>query len=188
MPLNMRNYTIHCKFISWFCRWYREKMRELRVRSQKAPKTRVTIFQVTSISGWPGPWEPTALQSPQASAPHRRIRRCWTHRRRRGPSDDSWALHSAPWVEMGMGGPLKKHFRETLFGKFGNHRFWGRPKIVEIGLQMGWKMNLRNQDVQFFFWKVCGKKCLILKLRIKWLWRWQFSFQDLVGDFAEEYS
>ena len=95
MPLNMRNYTIHCKFISWFCRWYREKMRELRVRSQKAPKkyTRpkpVFIFQVTSISGWPGPWEPTALQSPQASAQHRRIPRCWTHRRRRGPSDGSW--------------------------------------------------------------------------------------------------
>lgn len=26
------------------------------------------------------------------------------------------------------------------------------------------------------YWTVCGKKCLILKLRVQWLWRWQFLF------------
>ena len=48
-------------------------------------------------------------------------------------------------------------------------------------LQMGWKMDLRNQDVQFFFWKICRKTCLILKLRVQWLWRWHFFFKIWLG-------
>lgn len=40
-----------------------------------------------------------------------------------------------------------KHF----FGKFGKTPFLEARNFLEIRLQMGWKMDLRNQDVQFFF-------------------------------------
>ena len=147
-------------------------MRELRVRNQKAPQKYTRPKHVCSSSKSPAFPGGQDRGSPRPSNHPKQARRTVESHDAGSIAEEEGQVMAAAQVRLGSpmvrwGGsitptlPWEPFFWGTFngsisgkhfFGKFGNHRFLGRPKIVEIfWLQMGWK------DSQVFIERFVGK-------------------------------